>query len=130
MRTGRNLYHATSDDDGKTWSTPAPLIFAHRDVERSELWADQFRTFKDFHGKLLDENNQLELRGVVVDPDHIELRDGTLVAAFGVRVPQKLCWQHPEYPWNGNYMAFSVDHGKTWSHVVRLTSGVLTTHYM
>ena len=40
-----------------------------------------------------------------------------------------LCWQHPEHPWNGNYLAFSSDHGETWSTVVRLTSGVLTTHY-
>ena len=89
-----------------------------------------FRTFKDFHGKLLDENNPDELRGAVVDPDLIELRSGLLVAAFGVRIPQKLCWQHPEHPWNGNYLAFSRDHGKTWSNVVRMTSGVLTTHYM
>lgn len=129
MRTGRNLYHATSDDEGKSWATATPLIFADRDVERSELWADQFRHFKDFHGKLLDEDNQAELRGAAVDPDLTELRDGTLVASFGVRVPQKLCWQHPEHPWNGNYLAFSLDHGDTWTHVVQLTSGVLTTHY-
>src|SRR5262249_6159922 len=75
-------------------------------------------------------NNLDELRGAVVDPDLIELRSGLLVAAFGVRVPQKLCWQHPEFPWNGNYLAFSRDHGRTWSTVVRSTSGVLTTHYM
>jgi hypothetical protein len=60
----------------------------------------------------------------------IELRGGLLAAAFGVRVPQKLCWRHPEHPCNGNYLAFSQDHGKTWPNVVRLTSGVLTTHYM
>jgi hypothetical protein len=130
MRTGRNLYQATSDDAGHTWTTATKLIFADRDVDRSELWADQFRNFKDFHGKPLDENNQLELRGSVVDPDLIELRDGTLVAAFGVRVPQKLCWQHPEHPWNGTYLAFSLDHGQTWPHVVQVTSGVVTTHYM
>ena len=58
------------------------------------------------------------------------MRSGLLVAAFGVRVPQKLCWQHPEHPWNGNYLAVSLYHGATWSHVARLTSGVLTTHYM
>jgi hypothetical protein len=130
MRTGRNLYQATSDDAGHTWTTATKLIFADRDVDRSELWADQFRNFKDLHGKPLDENNQLELRGSVVDPDLIELRDGTLVAAFGVRVPQKLCWQHPEHPWNGTYLAFSLDHGQTWPHVVQVTSGVVTTHYM
>jgi hypothetical protein len=26
-------------------------------------------------------------------------------------------------------VAISLDHGATWSHVVQLTSGVLTTHY-
>ena len=54
----------------------------------------------------------------------------TLVAAFGVRITQKACWLEPRHPWNGNYLAFSSDHGATWSNVVRMTSGVLTTHYM
>ena len=130
MRTGRALYECRSDDDGLTWTAPAPRIFADRDVMRSDLWIDQFRKRVDFKGKPLDENNVDELRGAVVDPDLIELRSGVLVAAFGVRVPQKLCWRYPEHPWNGNYVAFSRDHGETWSHVVQITSGVLTTHYM
>jgi hypothetical protein len=130
MRTGRNMYQATSEDEGATWSPPRELIFAGLDVNRTDLWIDRLRTFKDFHAKLLDEDNLDEVRGSVVDPDLIELRGGLLVAAFGVRVPQKLCWQHPEFPWNGNYLAFSRDHGKTWGAVVRITSGVLTTHYM
>jgi hypothetical protein len=130
MRTGRNLYQATSEDEGATWSPPRELIFAGLDVNRTDLWNDRLRTFKDFHGKLLDENNLDEVRGSVVDPDLIELRSGLLVAAFGVRVPQKLCWQHPEFLWNGTYLAFSRDHGTTWGTVVRITSGVLTTHYM
>jgi hypothetical protein len=91
---------------------------------------DRFRNFKGTKGKLLDENNPDELRGAVVDPDLIELRGGLLVAAFGVRIPQKACWQHPDHPWNGNYLAVSRDHGQTWSNVIRMTSGVLTTHYM
>jgi hypothetical protein len=130
MRTGRELYEAMSDDEGATWTKPRPRVFAELDVYRTELWVDQLRKFKDFKGKPLDERNPDELRGAVVDPDLIELRSGLLVAAFGVRVPQKLCWQHPEHPWNGNYLAVSRDHGETWSHVVRITSGVLTTHYM
>jgi hypothetical protein len=130
MRTGRELYQAESGDEGVTWSAARPLVIAGLDVYRTDLWVDQFRRFKDFHGKLLNENNPDELRGAVVDPELIELRSGLLVAAFGVRIPQKLCWQHPEHPWNGNYLAFSRDHGQTWSHVVRITSGVLTTHYM
>jgi hypothetical protein len=130
MRTGRELREAISDDGGNTWSPHQPRVFAGLDIYRTELWVDMLRNFKDFKGKLLDENNPDELRGAVVDPDLIELRGGLLVAAFGVRVPQKLCWRHPEHPWNGNYLAVSRDHGRTWSNVVRMTSGVLTTHYM
>ncbi len=124
----RALHECMSDDEGKTWTQPAPRIFADRDVLRTELWVDQFRNRKDFKGKLLDENNLDELRGAVVDPELIELRSGVLVAAFGVRVPQKLCWKYPEHPWNGNYLAFSLDQGQTWPHVVQITSGILTTH--
>lgn len=105
-------------------------MFAGLDIYRTELWVERFRNLKDFKGRLLDEKNPDELRGAVVDPDLIELRSGLLVAAFGVRVPQKLCWRHPEHSWNGNYLAFSQDHGRTWSNVLRMTSGVLTTHYM
>jgi hypothetical protein len=130
MRTGRNLYQATSDDEGAMWTTPGELVIGGLDVNRTDLWIEHFRKFKGSHGKLLDENNPDELRGAVVDPDLIELRGGLLVAAFGVRVPQKACWAHPEFPWNGNYLAVSRDHGKTWGTVVRITSGVLTTHYM
>lgn len=130
MRTGRNLYEATSEDEGATWTPPRELVIAGLDVNRTDLWIDRLRTFKDFHGKLLDENNLDEVKGAAVDPDLIELRNGLLVAAFGIRVPQKLCWGHPEFPWNGCYLAISRDHGKTWGTVVRVTSGVLTTHYM
>ncbi len=129
MRTGRELRGSFSDDDGATWSPSHPRVFAGLDVYRTELWVDHFRNFKGSKGKFLDENNPDELRGAVVDPDLIELRSGLLVASFGVRIPQKACWQHPEHPWNGNYLAFSSDRGETWSTVVRLTSGVLTTHY-
>lgn len=130
MRTGRELYETLSDDEGATWTPARPRVFAGLDIHRTELWVDMFRQFKDFKGRLLDEDNPDELQGAVVDPDLIELRSGLLVAAFGIRVPQKLCWKHPEHPWNGNYLAFSRDHGQTWSNVVRMTSGVLTTHYM
>jgi hypothetical protein len=130
MRTGRELRESHSDDDGKTWTAHEPRVFAGLDIYKTGEWVEMLRGAKDFHGKLLDENNMDELRGAVVDPDLIELRSGVLVAAFGVRVPQKLCWQHPEHPWNGNYLAFSRDGGETWGTVVRMTSGVLTTHYM
>jgi hypothetical protein len=130
MRTGRELREATSDDEGTTWSPHRPRVFAGLDIYRTELWVNHFRQFKGSKGRLLDENNPDELRGAVVDPDLIELRSGLLVAAFGVRIPQKACWAHPEHSWNGNYLAFSRDHGETWSNVVRITSATLTTHYM
>jgi hypothetical protein len=130
MRTGRELRESYSDDEGRAWSPNRPRVFGGLDVYRTELWVDHFRTFKGSKGKLLDENNPDDLRGAVVDPDLIELRSGLLLAAFGVRIPQKACWAHPERPWNGNYLAISTDHGATWKNVIRLTSGVRTTHYM
>ena len=130
MRTGRELYETTSDDEGVTWTPARPRVFAGLDVYRTELWADMLRGKKSMTGRMLDETNPDELRGSVVDPDLIELRSGLLVAAFGVRVPQRDCWRFSQHPWNGNYLAFSRDHGETWSTVVRMTSGVLTTHYM
>jgi len=129
MRTGRELYEAVSDDTGLTWTPARPRVFANLDINRTELWVDMFRRIRGRKG-LLDENNPDELRGAVVDPDLIELRSGLLVAAFGVRIPQKGCWVDPRHPWNGNYLAISRDHGATWSNVVQMTSGVMTTHYM
>ncbi len=130
MRTGRELYEAFSDNEGKTWSKARPRTFAGVDINRTELWVDMFRNIKGRSGKMLDENNPNDLKGAVVDPDLIELRSGLLVAAFGVRVPQKACWPNAWHPWNGNYVAVSNDNGTTWKNVVRMTSGVLTTHYM
>lgn len=129
MRTGRELYEAISDDEGGTWSPARPRVYAGLDINRTELWVDLFRHRRGKKGPL-DESNLEELKGAVVDPDLIELRRGLLVAAFGVRITQKACWAEPRHPWNGNYLAISRDHGQTWSNVVRMTSGVLTTHYM
>jgi hypothetical protein len=128
MRTGRELRESFSDDEGRTWSPAQPRVFANLNVYRTELWADLFRGFRR-NGQLIEENPN-EYIGAVVDPDLIELRSGVLVAAFGVRIPPRACWTIPKHPWNGNYLAFSLDHGDTWSHVVRLTSGIFTTHYM
>lgn len=130
MRTGRELYETVSDDEGINWTAPRPRVFGGLDINRTELWVDMFRNVRGRNGRLLDENNPDDLRGAVVDPDLIELRSGLLVAAFGVRVPQKACWPHCQHPWNGNYIAVSQDHGETWANVARMTSGVLTTHYM
>jgi hypothetical protein len=130
MRTGRELRETVSDDEGVTWTPARPRVFAGLDVYRTELWVDMFRRLPGADGKLLDENNPDELRGAAVNPDLIELRSGLLVAAFGLRIPQKACWPHGYHPWNGNYLAVSMDHGATWPNVVRMTSGIETTPYL
>jgi hypothetical protein len=128
MRTGRELRESHSDDEGRTWSAAQPRVFADLDVYRTDLWAEMFRGFRRNNQLIAETPN--EYIGAVVDPDLIELRSGALVAAFGVRIPPRACWTIPKHPWNGNYLAFSLDQGHTWSHVVRLTSGIFTTHYM
>jgi hypothetical protein len=52
---------------------------------------------------------------VGTDPDLIEMEDGTLVMAFGHK---------PDYQEHGNYLAFSVDHGHSWTQVVSLSATV------
>lgn len=61
-----------------------------------------------------------------VDPDLLEMQDGTLVAAFGWRtrgVPDRVS------PRLGAYLAFSFDQGATWSQVTQITNE-LTTSYV
>jgi len=53
-----------------------------------------------------------------------------LVAAFGIRISSHGYYLNPKHEWNGNYLAFSTDHGDSWSHVVQLTSGEPTMQYM
>jgi hypothetical protein len=127
MRTGNEIYEAVSDDDGRTWSKPQPKVFAGRDVHKTSEWSEMFKDVKR-NGVLISQN-PVEFTGAVVDPDLIALRNGVLVASFGIRIPARAAFAHPEHAWNGNYLAFSLDHGDSWSHVVQLTSGVLTTHY-
>lgn len=52
---------------------------------------------------------------VGVDPDITEMRDGTLVMSFGHK---------PDYREHGNYLAFSVDQGKSWTDVTPISSTV------
>lgn len=123
MRTGEDLYGTQSDDEGKTWTKAQPVDFGTVFVHRTEDWAGMFRGVLDKQGK------PIVLTGAVVDSDLLELRSGVLVCTFGARLPGRACWPSAGFSGNGNYLAISLDHGETWSHVLRLTSGVLTTHY-
>lgn len=123
MRTGEDLYGTQSDDEGRTWAKARPVDFGTVFVHRTEDWAGMFR------GVLDKQDKPIGLTGAVVDPDLLELRSGVLVCTFGARLPGRACWPSAGYAGNGNYLAISLDHGETWSHVLRLTSGVLTTHY-
>jgi hypothetical protein len=126
MRTGREMYWCESIDEGVTWSKSVPEQFGIVDVNDTKSWEAFFvnTTATKRSGHITD------LAGAFVDPNIIELKNGVLACAFGLRIPQKMCWDNPTHERNGNYLAFSLDQGSTWSHVVQLTSGVLTTHYM
>jgi len=128
MRTGRDLYEAISEDEGRTWSKSMPRVFANFNVYKTDEWAQMFEGVK--RGGVLVKDNPNEFISAMVDPDLLELRNGILVAAFGLRIPARANFANPKHPWNGNYLAFSLDGGDTWGHVVRMTSGVSTTHYM
>lgn len=128
MRTGRELYKAVSENGGKTWNKAEPIVFADRDVYATDQWKEMFKDTKRKGELIIDNPN--EIIGAVVDPELLELRSGVLVAAFGVRIAARACWQNPTHPWNGNYLAFSTDGGDTWGNIVQVTSGIYTTHYM
>jgi len=50
---------------------------------------------------------------VGTDPDIIETQDGTLVLSFGHK---------PDFREDGNFLAFSIDQGQSWTQVTRLSS--------
>ena len=90
MRTGREnaVFQTESDDEGKTW-TPAHAL----------SW-----TFSR-------SGRQREIIGV--DPDLIEMSDGTLVMSYGHK---------PDFMDDGNFLAFSTDQGATWGSVKRVST--------
>ncbi len=122
MRTGRELHRAYSDDEGLTWSRPEPVVFGPIDINNTPDWAGMFAGVET-------ENGPAVLEGAFVDPDLIEMKNGMLACSFGVRIPEQANWIDPSYKGNGNYLAFSSDQGETWEHIVRVTSGIRTTHY-
>lgn len=125
MRTGRDLYGAHSDDAGATWTRPLPVKIPGLDLYATEKWEHIFAD-KKAPGYFPSD----EMIGAAVDPEAIEMKDGTLVLGVGVRIPARKYnddWSAKE---NGNYLLFSTDGGDTWSHVVQFRSGAPTTHYM
>ena len=92
MRTGREnpMYQCYSDDEGKTWSRIAPLRFRYSRFGR-------------------------ERPIIGVDPDIIEMSDGTLALSYGHK---------PDYQDHGNFIAFSQDQGENWGDVIRISSSV------
>ncbi|MEO6876508.1 MAG: hypothetical protein ABI222_16965, partial [Opitutaceae bacterium] len=124
MRTGRELYQSDSDDDGKSWTRPKPSVFPGIDIYRTQLWESLF-----VDPKARDYVPNPDMLGSIVDPDLIEMQNGTLVCSFGVRTPEKKYKQNWRSPMNGNYLAFSRDGGETWGSVVQYLSGMPTTQY-
>jgi len=124
MRTGRDLYEAHSDDDGASWSYFARRTFPGADIYDLNAWRGKY------DGKYENVNPlRHSLSGSVVDPDVIQMKNGLLACSFGVRIPAQLCWEDPSVPNNGVFCAFSKDGGDTWSHVVRVMGGHMTTNY-
>jgi hypothetical protein len=119
MRTGRDLYSAYSDDMGLTWSKACTIDFKGIDIYKIKDWMNLF-----------EEPDAVDLRGALVDPDLIEMQNGLLVCAFGARIPARHFALKPSHERNGNYIAFSFDQGASWSHIVQITSGEMTTNYM
>ena len=72
-----------------------------------------YQSQSDDEGKTWSLPFPLPLRGV--DPDLIEMADGTLACSFGYRIITD-----PPAPEHGNYVAFSTDQGETWSNLTYL----------
>lgn len=125
MRTGRDLFGAHSDDAGATWSRPLPVRIPGIDVYATAQWESLFADPKAPGHAPSD-----EMIGAAVDPEAIQMKDGTLVLGVGVRIPARKYNDDWRAPQNGNYLAFSTDGGDTWAHVVQFRSGAPTTHYM
>ena len=96
MRVGREhaVWQAESDDDGRIWTKAHPLSWTYSRYGRTR-----------------------ELVGV--DPDLIEMSDGTLAMSYGHKV---------DFMNNGNFLAFSLDQGETWICETRLTTSITVAY--
>jgi hypothetical protein len=147
LRTGRELYGSHSDDDGVTWSRALPVNYPGVDIYRTDEWKNLFidknsrrylpvsKTLPGVisYGAAPGKASYVpisEMIGAVVDPDLIEMQNGALVCAFGVRTPARLCLENWRAAQNGDYLAFSFDGGDSWTHVVQFRAAAPTTHYI
>ncbi|NQU10312.1 exo-alpha-sialidase [bacterium] len=75
-----------------------------------------YQSVSDDDGATWSKPRALWFRGV--DPDLVELTDGTLACSFGWRTRR---WTDRRPPARlGNYLVFSRDQGATWTHLTRL----------
>jgi len=103
---GRLIAHLRTGSD-KTWK--------HNAIYQTES-DDEGRTWSTPH----------PLAWANVDPDLIEMHDGTLVASFGYRTLESRVHLDAYPPkdlgeGHGNYLAFSHDQGQTWESPIRIT---------
>ena len=90
-----------------------------------------YQTESDDEGKTWTKPHRLAFDGVC--PDLIEMKNGILVAGFGWRTKesrQKVPPGQPRRlgPEHGNYVAFSLDQGATWTQVTRVTQKPTTAY--
>lgn len=107
MRTGKEMFWCESTDEGVTWSSPKSEQFGIVNVNDSAQWESFFADTVPSR----DSGFISDLFGAFVDPTLIEMQNGVLACAFGLRIPHKLCWDNPTHERNGNYVAFSLDQG-------------------
>jgi hypothetical protein len=96
MRLGREhaIAQSQSDDEGKTWTPLRTLTWKY----------SRFGRTRDLIG---------------VDPDLIEMSDGTLAMSYGHKV---------DYMDNGNFLAFSLDQGETWCCETRISTSITVAY--
>ena len=108
------------------------LIVLLRTGSNKAKWPNPlYQTESDDEGKTWSKPHPLGFDGV--NPDLIEMKNGVLVAGFGWRTKesrQKVPEGQPRRlgPEHGNYVAFSLDQGATWTQVTRVTQEPTTAY--
>jgi hypothetical protein len=90
-----------------------------------------YQTESDDEGKTWTKPHALAFDGV--NPDLIEMKNGVLVVGFGWRTKESRQKVPPGQarrlgPEHGNYLAFSLDQGASWTQVTRVTQEPTTAY--